>query len=118
METYLIIAALGIHLLLNLSNLCFIKKCINGDTAFELWYAANKANKASFMILNFLSTITFSLTRFYFSRYFGFRFLKCKLMNVEEIQPLNIINGFCVLFSCAPAIVGSVLLAYRDTLRE
>lgn len=37
-ETFLIIAALGVHLLLNLINLCCIKRCTKGDSAFEIWY--------------------------------------------------------------------------------
>ncbi|CAD8068036.1 unnamed protein product [Paramecium primaurelia] len=118
LETYLLMAAIGIHVILNLINLCVIKHCTKGDTAFNLWYTARKSNSCAYIFLNLLSILSFSMTRFYFSRYFGFRFLKCKLSDVENMVGMNIINGLCAFFCCIPALIASVLLAYRDQLRE
>lgn len=44
-----------------------------------------------------LSFLSFSLTRFIFSRYFGFRFLKCKVDSVEKLNSFNFINAFAIL---------------------
>ncbi|CAD8145258.1 unnamed protein product [Paramecium octaurelia] len=118
LETYLLMAAIGVHILLNLINLCVVKHCTQGDTAFNLWYSARKSNSCAYIFLNLLSILSFSMTRFYFSRYFGFRFLKCKLSDVENMVGMNIINGLCAFFCCIPALIASVLLAYRDQLRE
>ncbi|CAK77088.1 unnamed protein product (macronuclear) [Paramecium tetraurelia] len=118
LETYLLMAAIGVHILLNLINLCVVKHCTQGDTVFNLWYSARKSNSCAYIFLNLLSILSFSMTRFYFSRYFGFRFLKCKLSDVENMVGMNIINGLCAFFCCIPALIASVLLAYRDQLRE
>ncbi|CAD8069844.1 unnamed protein product [Paramecium sonneborni] len=118
LETYLLVAALGVHLLLNLANLCIVKRCTNGDATFSTWYTTRTSNSCAFIFLNILSVLSFTLTRFYFSRYFGFRFLKCKLSDVENLVGMNIINGLCAFFCCIPALIASVLLAYKDQLRE
>ncbi|CAD8058133.1 unnamed protein product [Paramecium primaurelia] len=107
-EVYLLMSSIGVHIILNLINLCVIKHSIKGDIAFNQWYTERKSNSCAYIFLNILSIISFSMTRFYFSRYFGFRFLKCKLQDVENMVGMNIINGLCAFFCCIPALVASV----------
>ncbi|CAK77936.1 unnamed protein product (macronuclear) [Paramecium tetraurelia] len=118
LEMYLLMSSIGVHIILNLINLCVIKHSTKGDIAFNQWYAARKSNSCAYIFLNVLSLLSFTMTRFYFSRYFGFRFLKCRLSDVENMVGMNIINGLCAFFCCIPALIASVLLAYRDQQRE
>jgi len=54
------------------------------------------------------------MTRLLLSKYFGFRFFKAKLANIEELLPFNIVNGMCILVQCVPACVSTVIIAYYD----
>ncbi|CAD8158195.1 unnamed protein product [Paramecium octaurelia] len=118
LEMYLIMGSIGVHIILNLINLCVVKHSTKGDIAFNQWYAARRSNSCAYIFLNVLSVLSFTMTRFYFSRYFGFRFLKCRLSDVDNMVGMNIINGLCAFFCCIPALIASVLLAYRDQQRE
>lgn len=58
------------------------------------------------------------VTRLLMSKYFGFRFFKAKLISIEELMPINLVNGLCILVQCVPAVISSVAMAYYDDTRE